>query len=181
MEYLKIENGIITAHYAGDMFDEDCIPLEGEFWGCVGEPVEWYDEHWNRIDDMTLYTTGRRSIPDGMRVNDDGTGLVELTEEEMVLVGQKPVPFGRKIEDGRLVDKTRREMWLDGDITTEDYERSKRMKRDRLLSSTDKYMISDFPVDEAYRERIRLYRQELRDITQSAEWPDVEIPQVPQQ
>ena len=54
------------------------------------------------------------------------------------------------------------------------------MERDRILSSTDKYMISDFPVDEAYRERIRLYRQELRDITQSTEWPDVDIPQVPQ-
>lgn len=180
MEYIKIENGIITAHYAGDMVDEDCIPLEGEFWGCVGEPVEWYDERWNRIDDMTLYATGKRPLPDGMRINDEGTGLVELTEEEMVLAGQKPVPFGRKIEGGRLVDKTRREMWLDGDITTEDYGRSKRMERDSLLSSTDKYMISDFPVDEAYRERIRLYRQTLRDITQSAEWPDVDIPQVPQ-
>ena len=179
MEYLKIENGIITAHYAGDMTDEDCIPLDGEFWGCVGEPVDWYDEHWKRIDDITLYATGKRPLPNGMRLNDEGTGLVELTEEEMVLAGQKPVPFGRKIEDGRLVDKTRREMWLDGDISTEDYEMSKRMERDRLLSSTDKYMISDFPVDEAYREKIRLYRQELRDITQSADWPDVDIPRVP--
>lgn len=179
MEYLKIENGIITAHYAGDMVDEDCIPLDGEFWGCVGEPVEWYDEHWNRIDDMTLYATGRRKIPNGMRINDDGTSLVEMTDDEKVLAGLKPVPFGQKIEDGRLVNKTSREMWLDGDITTEDYRQSKRMERDSLLSSTDKYMISDFPVDEEYRERIRLYRQELRDITQSAEWPDMDIPQMP--
>ena len=55
------------------------------------------------------------------------------------------------------------------------------MERDRILSSTDKYMISGFPVDEAYRVRIKLYRQELRVRTQSAEWPDVDIPQVLQQ
>lgn len=181
MEYLKVENGIITAHYAGDEPEKGCIPLDGEFWGSVGEPLEWYDENWNRIDDVTLYATGRRKIPDGMKISDEGTDLVEMTDDEKVLAGLKPVPFGQKIEDGRLVDKTSREMWLDGDITTEDYGRIKRMERDSLLSSTDKYMISDFPVDEAYRERIRLYRQELRDITQSAEWPDVEIPQVPQQ
>lgn len=181
MEYLKIENGIITAHYAGDEAEKGCIPLDGEFWGSVGEPVDWYDENWNRIDDMTLYATGRREIPDGMKINEEGTDLVEMTDDEKVLAGQKPVPFGKKIEDGRLADKTRREMWLDGDITTEDYGRSKRMERDSLLSSTDKYMISDFPVDEAHRERIRLYRQTLRDITQSAEWPDVDIPRVPQQ
>ena len=180
MEYIKVENGIITAHYAGDEPEEGCIPIEGEFWGSVNEPVEWYDESWNRIDDMTLYATGKREIPDGMKINNEGTDLVEMMEDEKILAGQKPVPFGRKIEGGRLVDKTRREMWLDGDITTEDYGRIKRMERDNLLSSTDKYMISDFPVDEVYREKIRLYRQELRDITQSAEWPDVEIPQEPQ-
>ncbi len=181
MEYIKVENGIITAHYAGDEPEEGCIPIEGEFWGSVNEPAEWYDESWNRIDDITLYTTGKKEIPDGMKINDEGTNLVEMMEDEKILAGQKPVPFGRKIEGGRLVDKTRREMWLDGDVTTEDYGRIKRMERDSLLSSTDKYMISDFPVDEAYREKIRLYRQELRDITQSAEWPDVNIPQVPQQ
>lgn len=180
MEYIKVENGIITAHYAGDEPEEGCIPIEGKFWGSVNEPVEWYDDSWNRIDDMKLYATDKKKIPDGMKINDEGTDLVEMMDEEKVLAGQKPVPFGRKIEGGRLVDKTWREMWLDGDITTEDYGRIKRMERDNLLSSTDKYMISDFPVDEAYRERIRLYRQVLRDITQSAEWPDVEIPQVPQ-
>lgn len=177
MEYIKIENGIITAHYAGDAPEEGCIPIEGEFWGAVGEPIGWYDDGWRRIDDMTLYTTGRRSLPDGMRVNDDGTGLVEMTDDEKVLAGLKPVPLGHRIEGGRLVEKTLREKWRDGDITTEDYERVKRAERDALLSSTDKFMISDFPVDEEHRERMRLYRQQLRDLTKDAAWPDVDMPQ----
>ena len=180
MEYLKIENGIITTHYAGDMVDEDCIPLEGGFWGCVGEPVEWYDEHWNRIDDITLIERGLKEIPVGMRVNDTRTGLVPMDEDELIIAGLKPLPPHQKIVDGKLEEKTVREMWLEGSISTEDFAKHKRRERDSLLTSTDKYMISDFPVAEAYRERIRLYRQELRDITQSTEWPDVDIPQVPQ-
>ena len=179
MEYLKIENGIITAHYAGDMVDEDCIPLEGEFWGCVGEPVEWYDKHWNRIDDITLIESGKKEMPEGMKFNDTRTDLVPMDEDELIVAGVKPLPAHQKIVDGKLEEKTVREMWLEGSISTEDFAKHKRSERDSLLTSTDKYMISDFPVDEAYRERIRLYRQELRDITQSAEWPDVGIPQVP--
>ena len=105
---------------------------------------------------------------------------ITINEDELIVAGVKPLPAHQKIVDGKLEEKTVREMWLEGSISTEDFAKHKRRERDSLLTSTDKYMISDFPVDEAYRERIRLYRQELRDITQSAEWPDVEIPQVPQ-
>lgn len=180
MEYLKIEDGIIVGHYSGDTVDEGYIPLAGEFWGRVGEPIEWYDEHWNRIDDITLIERGLKEIPVGMKVNDTRTGFVPMDEDELIVAGLKPLPSHQKIVDGKLEEKTIREMWLDGSISTEEFASSQRRERDRLLSSTDKYMISDFPVDEAYRERIRLYRQELRDITQSTEWPDVDTPQVPQ-
>ena len=181
MEYLKIENGIITAHYAGDMVDEDCIPLEGEFWGCVGDPVEWYDEHWNRIDDIALIESGKKQMPEGMKFNDTRTYLVPMDEDEQNVAGVKPLPIHQKIVDGKLEEKTVREMWLEGSISTEDFAKHKRRERDSLLTSTDKYMISDLPVDEDYRQKIKEYRQILRDITQSAEWPDVDIPQVPQQ
>ena len=64
MEYIKIENGIITGHYAGDEPEEGCIPIEGEFWGAVGEPVDWYDESWNRIDDITRIESGKKEMPE---------------------------------------------------------------------------------------------------------------------
>ena len=179
MEYLKIENGIITAHYTGDMADEDCVPLEGEFWGCVGEPVSWYDEHWNRIDDITLIESGKKEMPEGMKFNDTHTDLVPMDEDELIIAGVKPLPIHQKIVDGKLEEKTIREMWLDGSISTEDFANYKRRERDSLLTSTDKYMIIDFPVDEDYRQKIKEYRKVLRDITESTEWPDVEIPRVP--
>lgn len=179
MEYLKIENGIITAHYAGDMVDEDCIPLDGEFWGAVGEPVEWYDKEWKRIDDITLYDTGVKQIPEGMKFNDEHTDLVEMDEEEKIIAGVKPLPFGQRVVDGKLEPIPQRELWLDGLISDEDYEKQKRMERDSKLSSTDKYMIPDFPVTEEYREVIKVYRQTLRDLPESEKWPDVEIPDMP--
>lgn len=179
MEYIKIENGIITGHYAGDEPEEGCIPIEGEFWGVVGEPVDWYDERWNRIDDITLIESGKKEMPEGMKFNDTRTDLVPMDEDELIIAGVKPLPIHQKIVDGKLEEKTVREMWLEGSISTEDFAKHKRRERDSLLTSTDKYMISDFPVDEDYREKIKEYRQILRDITQSAEWPDVEIPQVP--
>lgn len=180
MEYLKVEDGIIIGHYSGDVVDEGCISLVGEFWGRVGEPVEWYDEHWNRIEDITLIESGKKEMPEGMKFNDTRTDLVPMDEDELIVAGLKPLSSHQKIVNGKLEEKTIREMWLNGSISTEKFASRQRRERDSLLTSTDKYMISDFPVDEAYRERIRLYRQELRDITQSAEWPDVDIPQVPQ-
>lgn len=179
MEYLKIEDGIIVGHYSGAIVDEGCVPLAGEFWGCVGEPVAWYDEHWNRIDDVTLVLSGRKAMPEGMKFNADCTDFVAMDEGELIIAGQKPLPAHQKIVDDKLEPKTVREMWLDGSISTEEFASSKRSERDRLLSSTDKYLLADFPVDESYRQKIKEYRQLLRDITQSPEWPDVDIPGMP--
>lgn len=126
MEYIRIEDGIIAAHVCGDRPGDDWIEIAGEFWGAVGEPVAWYDENLNRLDDITLYETGRRPLPEGMRLNDGHTGLVEMDDEEKVIAGLKPVPFGMRVDGGRLVSKTEREMWLDGDISTEEYAAMKR-------------------------------------------------------
>lgn len=179
MEYIRIEDGIIAAHVCGDRPGDDWIEIAGEFWGAVGEPVAWYDENLNRLDDITLYETGRRPLPEGMRLNDGHTGLVEMDEDEKVIAGLKPVPFGMRVDGGRLVSKTEREMWLDGDISTEEYAARKRRERDGRLSSTDKYLLPDFPISDGYREEICRYRQLLRDITADPSWPDVEIPPVP--
>ena len=179
MEYLKIENGIITGHYSGDIPDDGCLPLNGEFWSVVGEPVDWYDENFNRIDDITLIKNGKKEMPEGMKFNDTRTELVAMEYDEQVVAELQPLAPNQKIVDGQLVEKTIREMWLDGSISTEQFTEYKRRERDSALTSTDKYMLVDFPVDDEYRQQIREYRQSLRDITKSTEWPDVEIPKVP--
>ncbi len=51
----------------------------------------------------------------------------------------------------------------------------KRAERDLLLSQTDKYMISDFPITEEEKERYKAYRQYLRDIPEQQNFPNMEI------
>lgn len=44
--------------------------------------------------------------------------------------------------------------------------------RNDLLSESDKYMLPDFPIDDATRDLWRVYRQELRDMTNQEAYPD---------
>jgi len=57
----------------------------------------------------------------------------------------------------------------------------KRM-RDELLKDSDLYMIPDYPISDEDREKWRIYRQELRDLTEQEGWPsilDVRLPVAP--
>lgn len=45
-----------------------------------------------------------------------------------------------------------------------------RSKRDSLLQKTDKFMISDYPISEDERQKIKLYREYLRDYTLIENW-----------
>ena len=52
---------------------------------------------------------------------------------------------------------------------------AKRAERDAMLKSTDIYMLSDYPVTTAEREKYKAYRQYLRDIPQQENFPNVEV------
>ena len=45
-----------------------------------------------------------------------------------------------------------------------------RSKRDSLLQKTDKFMISDYPISEDERQKIKSYREYLRDYTLIENW-----------
>jgi hypothetical protein len=178
MEYLKIENGIIVEHIAGEPPDDSYTPINCEFWGSVGEPVDWYDENWNRHDDKYLFESGIRQIPEGFKLSDDKTRLIDMDYEEKVIAGILPVPQGHKIKDGMLIGKPIREMYDDGEISTEKYEKFRRDERNRLLAETDKYLLLDFPISDEDREIVKNYRQQLRDVTEDKNWLNVEFPQL---
>ena len=56
-----------------------------------------------------------------------------------------------------------------------------RESRDRMLSDTDFYLISDYPIDEQDLAEIKQYRQALRDIPSQPGFPtNVEWPTEPQ-
>lgn len=50
-----------------------------------------------------------------------------------------------------------------------------RLRRDRLLEKTDRFMLPDYPVTEAEREQYKQYRQYLRDLPEAPEFPDIDI------
>lgn len=53
-------------------------------------------------------------------------------------------------------------------------------RRDKYLTLSDKYMLSDFPITEEKRQEWVLYRQQLRDIPQQQGFPtDVIWPTMP--
>ena len=57
-----------------------------------------------------------------------------------------------------------------------------RTKRNSLLSQTDYLLMPDYPISEEYREKIKTYRQELRDITEQDNFPrDVVFPTLPEE
>lgn len=59
---------------------------------------------------------------------------------------------------------------------TEDERRAEmRLRRDRLLEQTDRFMLSDYPITETEREQYKQYRQYLRDLPETEGFPDVEI------
>jgi hypothetical protein len=43
--------------------------------------------------------------------------------------------------------------------------------RNQLLSSSDKYMLPDYPISDTEREEWKIYRQKLRDLTEQENWP----------
>lgn len=51
----------------------------------------------------------------------------------------------------------------------------KRKERDALLESTDKYLISDYPISDEQREEYKEYRQYLRDVPLLINFPNFKI------
>jgi len=58
------------------------------------------------------------------------------------------------------------------DISEEYKLRELRKSRDRFLSATDKFMLVDFPIDEATKQKYMEYRTYLRDLPDLAELPE---------
>jgi len=51
----------------------------------------------------------------------------------------------------------------------ESYIRELRIQRNHKLFESDKYMLSDFPISPENLEKVKIYRQELRDFFQKDE------------
>ena len=140
MEYITVENHIITGHYASDSIPEGAIPVT-DFNGIVGEPVSYYNPDWTRKSGIELMLTGLMQIPEGYKINEEKTDLQEMTEEEKIIAGIKELPQGQKIEDGKILPMTDEEKLAAGQLTQEEYDRIQQAKIISELNDIDKKTI----------------------------------------
>lgn len=59
--------------------------------------------------------------------------------------------------------------------TLDELKEAKRAERDRILAETDVKMLPDFPISEEEKGLWIKYRQYLRDLPESADFPNVEV------
>lgn len=104
MEYIIIENGIISAHCCGETLPEGATEVK-DFYGIVGEPASYYNDKWERKTDEELIVEGLIPLPDGCKI--DGGKLVPMTIEERVEAGIEEIPEGFKLENGEFVPMSR--------------------------------------------------------------------------
>ena len=110
-------------------------------------------------------------------IKDNGTrfGTLKMLQndfpgENWAIIPVEEVPDNWQemtIENRKLVTASDEIMEQRQCIETEQKAALIRKQRDRLLSETDKYMISDYPITEKEREQYRQYRKYLRDIPQT--------------
>ena len=55
----------------------------------------------------------------------------------------------------------------------------KRYLRDQRLAESDKYMLPDYPISVAYKNKIKAYREALRVLPEDDNWPYVDLPDFP--
>lgn len=60
----------------------------------------------------------------------------------------------------------------DDSFDLENLKKSVRSKRNRLLNETDKYMTLDYPISREDQDKLKEYRQALRDITKQEGFPE---------
>ena len=129
MEYIEIKNNIIIGHYCGDMPKQKDPAIEYRIIeNCVA----------NIGDDIRLYTdlqSGTKkpltqlvaenliSVPEGKKLNEAGTDFIDMTEAEKVAAGLIELKPDEKIENGYIVPKTKKELYDEGKISKEEYNR----------------------------------------------------------
>ena len=121
-----------------------------------------------------VYEDGWRCVEDNRQkeaVNADGLfsvdylgevkeGDILISDEQKKLIESGELVFN----NGQLIEKSR-----------EQKEADRRLERNALLQSTDKYMLSDYPLTEEERELYRQYRQYLRDFPENDDFGNSEI------
>ena len=129
MLYYEIKDNIIVGIYSGDMPKEkqlgtDYLIVE-RMSANIGDDIRIYADIQAGIKKplKQLVEEGFVSAPEGKKLNEAGTGFVYMTEAEKVAAGLIQLKPNEKIENGYIVSKTKKELYDEGKISKEEYNR----------------------------------------------------------
>lgn len=155
--YIVENNKIVGTNTYTDIDDTDCIVVDGVRFEL--EDIEQVDGvyYYEKINDdksITNYTTVTKVAKVLGWMND----FIMITDTEVSELN------GRVYLRGYAPKKTE-EQKLNELATTI------RSKRNSLLAETDYLLMSDYPINEEYLEKVKEYRQQLRDLTKQENFP----------
>ena len=127
MEYIEIKNNIIIGHYCGAMPDEKDPAIEYRIIeNCaanIGDDVRIYSDVAKGIKKplKQLVEEGRVLVPEGKKLNETGTDFADMSEAEKVAAGIIQLKADEKIENGAIIQKTKKELYDEGKLSKEAY------------------------------------------------------------
>lgn len=127
VERIEIENNIITKHVIGakpKVEKEGITYLYGSnIQANVGDDIRMYEDlsAGKKKSLKKLVEENLIEIPEGKKLNTDGTDFEDMTEAEKVEAGLRVLKDDEKIENGQIVTKTKKELYDEGRLSKEEY------------------------------------------------------------
>ena len=129
MEYLEIKDNIIIGHYCGAMPATKNPEIEYmNVENCnvnIGDDIRIYKDllTGEKKSLKTLVEEKLIQTPKGKKLNKDGTDFEEMSEVEMIKAGLKNLKDDEKIEGETVIKKTNKELYDEGKLSKEEYNR----------------------------------------------------------
>lgn len=129
MEYIEIKNNIIIGHYCGAMPDEKDPAIEYRIIeNCaanIGDDVRIYSDVAKGIKKplKQLVAENLITVPKGKKLNEAGTDFADMSEADKVAAGLIQLKPDEKIENGAIIQKTKKELYDEGKLSKEEYNR----------------------------------------------------------
>ena len=127
VERIEIENNIITKHIIGEKpkkEKEGVTYIYGSnIQANIGDDIRMYEDliAGKKKSLKTLIAENLIQIPEGKKLNTDGTDFEDMSEAEKVEAGLRNLKDDEKIEGNYVVKKTKRELYDEGKLSKEDY------------------------------------------------------------
>ena len=209
MQYITVEDGIITGHFCGSKVPEGAIEVPGTFQGHVGMKFAALEDDKAAVKPLSKQVAEKiLTVPEGWKISPDDRELLHMDEEELDAAFEKEAyaqpgtesvqmlrksfdrygNFALHVPDGfvRMASAQPTEFHTaqaDGTwkLNTEKLAESVRTERDQKLAETDYLLATDYPITAESLEAVKTYRQALRDVPEQASFPEeVTWPEKPQ-